>query len=345
MRFPERFSFTITNACNLRCKMCGQWSEAGYIASKVKSSDNHMDVRRWMRLVDEISEHGGNSILIRGGEPFLYPGIMDLLRHIRSRNIFTSIDTNGTVLGRFADEIVRLGSVHLTFSVDGPEDIHDQVRSVKGAFRKTKDNIARVIDAEKRIGQKISKSLTFTISPYSVNGLGKLPDVARDVGIETLCIVPYYYFPEAVGKRYESELRDRLDCKTFSWQGFHHDDSGVDMEVFKTQYHKFLESVGELTVYPYMPLRMDEYEIWFSDAVQPVGSTECRMIENLIDIQPDGDANFCVDFPDYVFGNVSDSSIAEVWNSDHAERFRMVRRKNPLAICHRCGAKYMAIQK
>jgi len=31
MDFPGYISFTLTNACNLRCQMCGQWSEEGYV--------------------------------------------------------------------------------------------------------------------------------------------------------------------------------------------------------------------------------------------------------------------------------------------------------------------------
>ena len=31
MDYPAYVSFTLTNACNLRCQMCGQWSQEGYI--------------------------------------------------------------------------------------------------------------------------------------------------------------------------------------------------------------------------------------------------------------------------------------------------------------------------
>jgi MoaA/NifB/PqqE/SkfB family radical SAM enzyme len=56
----------------------------------------------------------------------------------------------------------------------------------------------------------------------------------------------------------------------------------------------------------------------------------------------DGPANFCVDFPDYSIGNVKAASIEELWNAGPAARFREYRRKRPLAVCHRCGAKYMS---
>ena len=91
-----------------------------------------------------------------------------------------------------------------------------------------------------------------------------------------------------------------------------------------------------------MPFSENEYRVWFADQTSPVGSPTCSNVERLIDIQPNGDANFCVDFPDYSFGNVIGSSIEEVWNSRKAESFREYRRQQPLAICHRCGAKYIS---
>lgn len=89
-----------------------------------------------------------------------------------------------------------------------------------------------------------------------------------------------------------------------------------------------------------MPLQENEYITWFSDSSTPVTPLSCLNVERLIDIQPDGEANFCIDFPDYSIGNVKDSSIKELWKSPASERFREYRRKQPLAVCYRCGAKY-----
>ena len=69
------------------------------------------------------------------------------------------------------------------------------------------------------------------------------------------------------------------------------------------------------------------------------------MLDGLLDIQPDGEANFCVDFPDYSIGNVRLSSIEALWNGERAERLRAYRRHKPLAVCHRCGAKYISMPR
>src|SRR5512134_2857408 len=107
MDFPQSISFTVTNACNLRCRMCGQWSEAGYMRGTPRRGVHLSEGARphalltladWKRLVDEVAAHGVGGILLRGGEPFLLPGIVELLEHIASKGIFTSIDSNGTRL-------------------------------------------------------------------------------------------------------------------------------------------------------------------------------------------------------------------------------------------------------
>jgi MoaA/NifB/PqqE/SkfB family radical SAM enzyme len=339
--FPTSISLTITNHCNLRCQMCGQWGEEGYVRGNTESLKREMLLADWKCVVDELAAHGLKSLLLRGGEVFMFPRIIDLLDYIHSQGMFISIDTNGTMLKQVAEELLRIGDMHLTISVDGPEPVHDRVRGVPGTFQRIKESVARINELEALGGNKISRSICFTISQYNYCSLGLLPDVARSLGLGSLSIVPYYYFPEEVGQRYSDELRS-LGCSAYSWIGFHHEDSGVDFEEFREQYRQFLANLGNISNYPYMPLDEEMYQAWFADTQTPVGPLNCLNVEKLIDIQPDGSANFCVDFVDYSFGNVKEASIETLWNGKKAERFRHYRRKKALAVCQRCGAKFMS---
>jgi MoaA/NifB/PqqE/SkfB family radical SAM enzyme len=342
MDFPQFISFTVTNSCNLRCRMCGQWSEEGYISNRAIDVRSKMDIEDWKRLVDEVAQHKIRFVLVRGGEPFLFKGIIELLQYINSKGLSLSVDTNGTIIGPFADDLARIGNMHITFSVDGPEEVHDQVRGVKGSFKKTKDNVALLNELEKKTGNKISKSICFTISKYNYKHLGEMPEVARSMSIQSISIVPYYYFPDHIGKQYEAELKENFNCAPFSWKGFHHDSSGIDFEIFREEHQRYLANLDGIENFPYMPLSEDEYRTWFGDAITPVRSSSCMNIENLIDIQPNGEANFCVDFPDYSIGNVKSFSIEEIWNGNRALRFRNYRREKPLSICYRCGPKFIS---
>ncbi len=347
MEFPDNISFTITNACNLRCRMCGQWSEAGYVHNNPERIKREIGLSDWKRVTDELAAHHIYSVLLRGGEVFLYPEIIELIEYIHSKGIFISIDTNGTLLGNCLKDLVRIGKIHLTVSIDGPEEIHDMVRGVPGSFQKMYRNMSAFNELEKESPNKISKSITFTISPYSYRGLSQIPDIARSLGIRTITIVPYYYFTSRTGREYARLIQKEFGCTAFSLQGFHHEESGIDIPAFKEEYRKYRENLKGLNNFPYMGSAKDGFSLgdfvtWFEDTTTWVGTQRCMNIERFIDIQPDGGVNFCTDFPDVSIGNIMDYSIKEIWNSESADKFRKFRCEKMFPICVRCGAKYMS---
>jgi MoaA/NifB/PqqE/SkfB family radical SAM enzyme len=300
-----------------------------------------MSLDEWKRVIDEMAAHKVTWVLIRGGEPFLYPGVMELIEYLRAKGVPVSIDTNATLLNNYASDLVRIDGIELTVSVDGPEEIHDAVRGAKGSFRRIERGLQKLCELEREAGRTIPRSICFTISQFSYRGLGRMPDVARRLGIDTISIVPYYWVPESVGLEYEAELRN-LGCDAFSWRGFLHQTSGIDPAEFQEHLRQFYDTLGSVKLFPFLDISEQECLKWFADATTPVGPTACWILDDLLDIQPGGEANFCVDFPDYSIGNVRTASIEELWNGERAERFREYRRKRPLAICHRCGAKYMS---
>jgi MoaA/NifB/PqqE/SkfB family radical SAM enzyme len=339
MNFPESISLTITNACNLRCRMCGQWSDEGYI--RKNGTQQSLPLEKWKSIIDELDDHGIRSVLLRGGEPFLYSRILELVRYANSKDIFISIDTNGTQIHRYADELVRMGNIHLTFSVDGPEEIHDHIRGMKGCFSTLRTNIGILRECENKYHANISTSLTFTISSDNYAYIGQIPDIARDLTIPTITIVPYYWIPGSEGIVYEKELLEKFGCRAFSWHGFHHEKSGVDTGRLIQELRTYYEKLDGIRHFPYLEFEESDYRQWFTDYRTPVGPAHCPNVDRLLDIQPNGDANFCVDFPDYCVGNVGNHTIEELWNSPRAQKFRDSRTAAPLTICYRCGAKYM----
>jgi len=153
--------------------MCGQWSKEGYIKKRNRSCRQELKLEDWKRLVDEIAGHKIDFFLIRGGEPFLFPGIIELLEHIHSKGILISVDTNGTVLKKYVKDLVRIGDIHLTISVDGPEEIHDYVRSVKGSFQKIKENIALLRQLEKTVEKILAHQFVLQLVLIPIKDLAK----------------------------------------------------------------------------------------------------------------------------------------------------------------------------
>ena len=110
--FPGFVSFTVTNACNLRCQMCAQWSPEGYMHGDRRKPI--MTVASWKQLVDEVADRGIKMILIRGGEPFLMPGIIELLEHIAGTRLATTVSARSrTVRPACSSQLQSLGRVRV----------------------------------------------------------------------------------------------------------------------------------------------------------------------------------------------------------------------------------------
>ena len=58
-------------------------------------------------------------------------------------------------------------------------------------------------------------------------------------------------------------------------------------------------------------------------------------------VLPNGDATFCVDFPDYVIGNVYKSNVLEILNGEKSKKFRQyIIEKDGLPLCARCPHRF-----
>jgi len=339
--FPNLVSFTITEACSLRCGICGQWGEAGYVPRARRGPG--LPLAGWQRLVAEVAREGPAHILVRGGEPFLHPGLIPLLETIGRAGVPVSVDTAGTELEEHARAVARIGDLHLTISMDGPPEVHDRARGVPGTFERVERGLRALHREVEAAGTRVSLSLCCTIGPDSYRTLAELPGVARRLGVRVVSVVPCCYLSPAVLRAHRAALVD-LDSGCPAAPGFERAAPRVDPVVVVEQLRLLRQRLDGVEEYPYMPLRPDEYLAWFSDPAAAVGVDRCRSVERVIDIQPDGDANFCVDLADYRIGNVRGRSIAELWRSEQAERFRARVRERRLPGCVRCVARYMGEQ-
>ncbi len=73
LRHPRQISLRITNACNHRCAVCGQYGRHGYM----KDGENAhlmktLPIETYKELVDQVAPEKP-IFYVTGGEPFLYP--------------------------------------------------------------------------------------------------------------------------------------------------------------------------------------------------------------------------------------------------------------------------------
>jgi pyruvate-formate lyase-activating enzyme len=85
-------------------------------------------------LISDAARMGYQVVSFSGGEPFLYSGLREALRHAKSLGLRTTVTTNGYFL-----QPRRLESLHdlvdvLAVSLDGPPELHNRLRGSPKAF-------------------------------------------------------------------------------------------------------------------------------------------------------------------------------------------------------------------
>jgi hypothetical protein len=84
---------------------------------------------------------GYRVVSVSGGEPFMYPGLGELLTYAKSRGLQTTVTTNGYFLKRRWLEPM-LGLIDaLAVSLDGPAEIHNEMRGSRKAFGKLSEGL------------------------------------------------------------------------------------------------------------------------------------------------------------------------------------------------------------
>jgi MoaA/NifB/PqqE/SkfB family radical SAM enzyme len=87
-------------------------------------------------ILTDARRIGVRTISFSGGEPFVHPRFRDILKSALELGFDVELVTNGTLV-RPADVELLEGLKCVTVSVDGTEAVHDFIRGLKGAWKKT----------------------------------------------------------------------------------------------------------------------------------------------------------------------------------------------------------------
>ena len=173
--YPVKLDLRLLYGCNLRCRMCAQWGKTGtyfdYDAPKLKQMLAPDAVEQVVRA---LAPEGLRYVDMEGGETFLYPEIIALFKMLKSYGLFVKPVTNGTLLTRYAGQIVASGIDSVNISVDGDREIHNFVRRKDWAYDRAMEGIrslgAARADAARQ-GPLIKICFTKIIVNFPVVGL------------------------------------------------------------------------------------------------------------------------------------------------------------------------------
>ena len=150
LRVPPFLILSITSRCNLHCAGCFA-KATGTISNGHKNrleNDTQakrkppLDLNGWRKIIKDASELGVFGFVIAGGEPFLFPGLIDLCKEFKDR--FFLILTNGTTITEEDyRRLRRLSNIAIIVSVEGGQELTDSRRG-SGVYEQAINTLKRL---------------------------------------------------------------------------------------------------------------------------------------------------------------------------------------------------------
>jgi len=141
---PRTCVWELTLACNAKCLHCG--STAGTARA------DELDTAEGLSLIEQLSALECTSVTLSGGEPLLRQDWPTLARSIHGSGMQLELITNGLLVEKQAEVIAAAGFFGVTFSIDGPAAVHDELRGVPGGLDQTLAGAAELVKRDVRIG-------------------------------------------------------------------------------------------------------------------------------------------------------------------------------------------------
>ena len=300
----------VTTICNFACITC--------IRNSWQDELGHMDWGIFEKILQGLRELPSLECVHIGGfgEPMSHPGIFDMLKAIKDTGLWTEMITNGSLLSsENINKILDIGLDMLFVSLDGPDEKeYNEIR--QGAdFNSVLSNLKNLnILKEQNQLNKPELGIEFVAMKSNYHKLPELINLANELKARSVIVTNVL--------PYNEELMDEILYDT--------DDT---IPPFDNRYPLLLLAAK----LPYMKLRTDRYckfvedkamAINFRGQVSPcyalMHSYHCFVYGRKKEIIP------------YYLGNVTQSSLQEIWKDPAYINFRLAVKNFRFPSCTDC---------
>ncbi len=363
---PTFVQLRITNLCNLRCKMCGQWGDTGTFRERRSTNDGESERLRireliglkrqlslsdYKHLLDELAP-GQPIISLFGGEPFLYPDILPLIHEVKRRDLTLNVITHGGLLERHARELVESGIDSIAVSFDGPPGLHNHIRGQASSFQSAAAGVRAIAEWRARLKRPTPVLLgLFPVTELNIDEVQAGVESLRELPLDIINLGLRWFVPSEAGARYEHVMRDAFGVAASSWRGFEFTwPQTATSERQLADLVRLLKSLRRQRFFgppngphiSFLPsLKPDMIPAYFKEPSHTFGHTLCPVAWYFAQVEPDGEVCFCGDFPDYSIGNVRSERFRNLWVGEKASAFRQKLAEEPLPICARCCGSFI----
>ncbi|HZZ83329.1 MAG TPA: radical SAM protein [Anaeromyxobacteraceae bacterium] len=166
---PLNVTLSPSPRCNSRCLTCNIWMKR----------EDELTLEEWDKVLRSLGR-APYWFTISGGEPLMYPHVVELARlayeHCRPGVI--NIPSNA-ILPSIPDRVERIAracpesQLIVNLSLDGVGEKHDRIRGIPGNFAKFEERLAQLLALRRKL-PNLTVGIHSVISTFSVGHLGEL---------------------------------------------------------------------------------------------------------------------------------------------------------------------------
>ena len=170
------------SACNCRCVMCDIWKDNKNLK---QLTENDIE-----ELLVSLKKLGTQQILMSGGEALLNPNFFRLCEILQTQNIKVSLLSTGLTLKKNAEKLVRWVN-DIIVSLDGNEEIHNQIRNIPDAYQKLKEGVQEIKSLIPiAAGTKFKITGRTVIHRLNFRHWGSIIESAKEIGLDQISFLP-----------------------------------------------------------------------------------------------------------------------------------------------------------
>jgi Fe-coproporphyrin III synthase len=305
--------------CNCRCVMCDIWKRETHEQIKVDALSRHRASLRQL---------GVRHVVLSGGEPLLHSDLAALCNFFREENIRLTLLTTGLLLFKRAQEVSTLFD-DVIVSIDGPQQVHDAIRRVPGAF----DLIAKGVAAIRAQQPNLQITCRSTVQKANHRHLRATTAAAKAIGFDSISFLA-------------ADLTSEAFNRPLIWPG----DRQNEIALSVAEVAVLEEEVEQLILEHALEHADDIRRKYIAESPQKLrrivssfrahlgrtapGAPICNAPWVSAVVEVDGSVRPC--FFHRPIGNMKASTLEEVVNGEAARAFRQSLRVSENPTCQRC---------
>jgi MoaA/NifB/PqqE/SkfB family radical SAM enzyme len=318
--------------CNLHCEFC-------YVGDLLNIEGEWRQELALDALAKAFPDQSGFQISLTGGEIFMRKDILSVLDLFREKGYACGyLTTNGTIITEeraeaLADLAAKGFLKHISVSVDGPKDLHDAARGLKGTFERTTQGLQRLQAAARKKGAPLRVSINTTVAHESLDALDRMVDVAGELGVDAIGLNHLMFStPEEVAETVRIIGAD--DASLIAT--FVTPDPGLDVARVREKVTALAEKCRARNIlFDFRPkvhtALMDSY---YTPGTKLNGRCLYPFLHARVSFS--GKVYFCP-FIRVEVGDLADQSLEEIWNGErYVEMRKRLLEHGIFPVCRRC---------